>query len=79
VVGSQAFMSASAFDANIGAWNIAAVTDLSSVRAVLDACSMRHRRVYIYICSRYAPFRPSCKCLSAVARNAARVVRSVGL
>jgi surface protein len=34
VVGSQAFYYAEAFDANIGAWNTAAVTDLSSVCAV---------------------------------------------
>ena len=50
VVGPQAFNGASAFNANIGAWNTASVTTLSSVCAV-----------------------------SAVARNAARVVRSVGL
>ncbi len=50
VVGSQAFYDASAFNANIGAWNTASVTTLSAVFA-----------------------------LSAVARNAARVVRSVGL
>ncbi len=30
-VGSQAFLSASAFNANIGAWNTAAVTTLSYV------------------------------------------------
>ncbi len=50
MVGRQAFNGASAFNANIGAWNTAAVTTLSSVCA-----------------------------LSAVACNAARVVRSVGL
>jgi surface protein len=50
VVGSQAFQSASAFNANIGAWNTAAVTTLSNVSA-----------------------------FSAVAGNAAQVVRSVGL
>ncbi len=50
VVGRQAFNGASAFSANIGAWNTAAVTTLSSVFV-----------------------------LSAVACNAARVVRSVGL
>jgi hypothetical protein len=33
VVGSQALRSASAFNANIGAWNTAAVTTLSSVCA----------------------------------------------
>ena len=33
-VGPQAFQSASAFNANIGAWNTASVTTLSSVCAV---------------------------------------------
>ena len=33
-VGSQAFRSASAFNANIGAWNTASATTLSSVCAV---------------------------------------------
>jgi hypothetical protein len=50
VVGSQAFGSAWAFNVNIGAWNTAAVTTLSSVCA-----------------------------FSAIARNTARVERSVGL
>jgi hypothetical protein len=45
--GSQAFKSALAFNANIGAWNTAAVTDLSSVCAVLDARSLRHCGVYM--------------------------------
>ena len=49
-VGSQAFSNANTFNANIGAWNTARVTTLSSV--------------FVF---------------SAVARNAARVVRSVGL
>jgi surface protein len=34
VVGPQAFESASAFNANIGAWNTAAVTSMNSVSAV---------------------------------------------
>jgi hypothetical protein len=34
VVGSQAFYYASAFDANIGAWNTARVMHLTSVCAV---------------------------------------------
>ncbi len=41
----QAFSQASAFNANIGAWNTAAVTTLSSVCAVSAARSMRHHRV----------------------------------
>jgi surface protein len=32
-LGSQAFYSAKAFNANIGAWNTASVTSLNSVRA----------------------------------------------
>jgi surface protein len=40
VVGSQAFTSASAFNANIGAWNTASVTSMTSVCAVSAvACS----------------------------------------
>jgi hypothetical protein len=40
VVGSQAFTSAAAFNANIGAWNTARVVDLSSVSSVSAvACS----------------------------------------
>ncbi len=50
VVGSQAFQSASAFNANIGAWNTASVTTFYYVSA-----------------------------FSAVARNAAKVVRLFGL
>ena len=34
-LGSQAFSSASAFNANIGAWNTARVVDMSGVCAVL--------------------------------------------
>ena len=40
VVGSQAFNGASAFNANIGAWNTAAVTCMTRVSAVSDvACN----------------------------------------
>jgi hypothetical protein len=39
VVGSQAFNGASAFNANIGAWNTASVKSISSVCAVLAAAS----------------------------------------
>ncbi len=46
-VGLQTFSNAKAFNANIGAWNTAAVTDLSSVCVVLDARSLRHCGVYI--------------------------------
>ena len=49
MVGPQAFESALAFNANIGAWNTAAVTNLSHVCAVLDARSLRHCRVHIYM------------------------------
>ncbi len=49
-VGSQAFYEASAFNANIGAWNSAAMTDLSSVCAVSDARSIYpHTHVYTYM------------------------------
>jgi hypothetical protein len=43
-LGSQAFMEASAFIANIGAWNTARVTDLSWVCAASPARAARHRR-----------------------------------
>jgi hypothetical protein len=43
-LGSQAFYSASAFNANIGAWNTAAVIDLSEVCAAFSARAARHRR-----------------------------------
>jgi hypothetical protein len=62
VVGSQALRSASAFNANIGAWNTASVTTLSSVcavpvgrRGVTAGSCARSRR-----CPPYVPFRPSC-------------------
>ncbi len=41
-LGSQAFTQASAFNANIGAWNIAAVTSLSMVCAAISARAARH-------------------------------------
>jgi hypothetical protein len=41
-LGSQAFYQASAFNANIGAWNTASVTTLASVRAALGPAA-RHR------------------------------------
>jgi hypothetical protein len=41
--GSQAFWSASAFNANIGAWNTASVTTLSYVCAAFSARAARHR------------------------------------
>ncbi len=50
LVGSQAFSYASAFNANIGAWNTAAVSNMAAVCAVLAARSMRHRRVYKCLC-----------------------------
>ncbi len=43
VLGSQAFYRASAFNANIGAWNTAAVTGLTSVCAAFGPAA-RHRR-----------------------------------
>ena len=49
MVGSQAFNTASAFKANIGAWNTAAVANMINVCAISDAHSMRHRRVYMYV------------------------------
>ena len=42
-LGAQAFYSASAFNANIGAWNTAAVTTLSGVGAAFSARAARHR------------------------------------
>ncbi len=42
-LGSQAFNTASWFNANIGAWNTAAVTTLSSVCAAFPARAARHR------------------------------------
>ena len=42
-LGAQAFRSASAFYANIGAWNTAAVTTLSHVCAAFSARAARHR------------------------------------
>jgi hypothetical protein len=44
VVGSQAFADASAFNANIGAWNTAAVTTLYMVCAALSGPTASHRR-----------------------------------
>jgi hypothetical protein len=43
-LGSQAFRSASAFNANIGAWNTARVSWLSQVCAAFPARAARHRR-----------------------------------
>jgi hypothetical protein len=43
-LGAQAFYSASAFNANIGAWNTASITSLSSVCAAFPARAARHRR-----------------------------------
>jgi hypothetical protein len=43
LLGSQAFQSASAFNANIGAWNIARVTTLPNVCAAYSARAARHR------------------------------------
>jgi hypothetical protein len=43
-LGSQAFQSASAFNANIGAWNTARVTSLFYVCAAFPARAARHRR-----------------------------------
>ena len=41
--GAQAFYSASAFNANIGAWNTASVTTLYAVCAAFSARAARHR------------------------------------
>jgi surface protein len=43
-LGSQAFYSASAFNANIGAWNTASVTNMAYVCAAFSAQAARHRR-----------------------------------
>ncbi len=43
-LGSQAFQSASAFNADIGAWNTASVTELSAVCGAFPARAARHRR-----------------------------------
>jgi len=44
----QAFMSAYAFNQNIGSWNTAAVTDMSNVGALVPwhACAARNRRLF---------------------------------
>ncbi len=42
--GSQAFWSASAFNANIGAWNTASVLNMQSVCAAFPARAERNRR-----------------------------------
>ncbi len=42
-LGLQAFSGASAFNANIGAWDTASVTALSGVCAVFSARAARHR------------------------------------
>ena len=42
-LGAQAFYSASAFNANIGAWNTASVTSLNEVCAAFSARAARHR------------------------------------
>ncbi len=42
-LGSQAFESASVFNADIGAWNTAAVTSLHQVCAAFPAAAARHR------------------------------------
>ena len=69
VLGSQAFFSASAFNANIGAWNTARVTSLSTVcaasgpdartaadcaRSVADACAAVVRGGAADVCARVA-------------------------
>jgi hypothetical protein len=43
-LGAQAFSSAAAFNANIGAWNTASVTTLYQVCAAFSARAARHRR-----------------------------------
>ncbi len=68
LIGSQAFNSASAFNANIGAWNTASVTTLYSVcaasgpartaadraRSVADACAavVRGGAADVFVCAR---------------------------
>ncbi len=42
-LGSQAFMNALAFDANIGAWNTASVSNMADVCAAVSARAARHR------------------------------------
>ena len=43
-LGAQAFYKASAFNANIGAWNTASVSNMESVCAALFGPAARHRR-----------------------------------
>ncbi len=43
-LGAQAFQNASAFNANIGAWNTAAVTSLANVCAAFSARAARQRQ-----------------------------------
>jgi surface protein len=44
-LGSQAFLSNDAFNANIGAWNTARVTSMQEVCAGISARAVRHRRL----------------------------------
>ncbi len=66
VIGSQTFVEASAFNANIGAWNTASVASLRSVcaasgfartaadcaRTVFDACAAVVRGGIAHVCTR---------------------------
>jgi hypothetical protein len=51
LVGSQAFQSALAFNANIGAWNTASVTDVSIVCAASGPAHIcMYMYIYVYVC-----------------------------
>ncbi len=69
-LGSQAFGSASAFNANIGAWNTAAVTTLYQVCAAFSAAAARHRRrdalgIYIYMTDVFTKYVRVCLATSS--------------
>jgi surface protein len=54
VLGSQAFFSATAFNANIGAWNTASVTNMFWVCAVFHQIfTCAHRRARAHLCVRF--------------------------
>jgi surface protein len=84
VVGSQTFGSASAFNANIGAWNTARVTTLSYVRAVSAVICVwrfgrRGQREPRRLEHRARQYVDICKCLFFRRMQRGAVMCSVGL
>jgi hypothetical protein len=84
VVGSQTFGSASAFNANIGAWNTARVNTLNQVRAVSAVICVwrfgrRVQREARRLEHRARQYVDMCKCLFGRRMQRGAVVCSVGL